>query len=108
MGQLEDLRNAIGKITINKEELQNDIKDIEKALNLLEQAREIVKPDINKAVFEGEASAALENHLVRLHKSMETKYDECAGTASFMKKVLEEFKRTEIDLQNKINSIFNK
>jgi archaellum component FlaC len=101
MSILDDVKNELGKITISKEELENDIKTIRSAYEQIDNARAQVKPELlneYQGKFEGEARNTLFECLKKIYESLGREAEACESTEKNMKNTLERYKQTESDL----------
>ncbi|MDR0647890.1 MAG: hypothetical protein LBF92_00940 [Synergistaceae bacterium] len=108
MSILDDVRDEIGRITISKNELENDIKTIHSAYEQIEDVRAQVKPeflDDYQGKFEGEARNTLFLRLQKIHDSLKQQSEICEKTEKNMRKTLEKFKSTEIELIAKMHQL---
>ena len=108
MSILDDVRNELGRITISKAELENDIQTIRNARMQIENARAQVKPELleeYQGKFEGEARNTLFLRLQKIYESLGREAELCDKTEKNMKKILDTFKQTESALIARIHEL---
>lgn len=108
MSIIDDVKNEPGGITINKDELESDIKTIHSAYEQIENVRAQVKPELleeYQGKFEGEARNTLFLRLQKIFESLEREAESCKKVEKNMRNTLETFKQTESELIAKMHQL---
>lgn len=97
------LRGYDGKIVIDENEANKDIKNIEQAVEKLERARELLSPSkIDDARMTGKMRYSLDSQLNKICSDLTVIERLCLKTNHFINKTVEKYKKIDEEVAKQI------